>query len=256
VRRVCVLTGAGGYLGNAFCHAYAKSYDIVAVYHDRVPEYLIEGQQALDPLNLEDDTSANVPSVFAVRAELTDNRDLERIVELSLARFGRIDLLVNGAVHSRWGSMVETDYLMSEAALQFEVNVLVPLRLSVLMARHFWRDRERENRRLNRNIVNISSTAGHMAYPCSGQSVYAASKAALDMLTRHIAAEFGAFGVRANSLAPNSFPTIVPVGDVVRGIVDLDRGVATGTVMPIDRPAADARARQKIPHRGGTNISL
>jgi NAD(P)-dependent dehydrogenase (short-subunit alcohol dehydrogenase family) len=166
---------------------------------------------------------------------LTDQRDLERVVDLALARFERVDLLVNAAVHSRWDSMVETDSLVNDAALQFEVNVLVPLRLSVFVARRFWRDRELENRRWNRNVVNISSAAGHTVYPSRGQSVYAASKAALEMLTRHMANEFGIFGVRANALAPNSFPSIISTKEVVDGIVDLDRGAANGIVTRLDR---------------------
>lgn len=51
--------------------------------------------------------------------------------------------------------------------------------------------------RSNRNVVNLSSTAGLFVYPDLGQSVYAASKAALNHLTYHLASDFCGFCVGA-----------------------------------------------------------
>jgi NAD(P)-dependent dehydrogenase (short-subunit alcohol dehydrogenase family) len=240
VRRVCLLTGAGGRLGNVFCRTYAKRYNIVAVYRNRPPDCVVQGQRQFDPLDLQRETNNDDTTVFAVRGDLTDGRDLDRIVELSLARFGTIDLLVNAAAHSRWGSLVEADQLLQEATLQIEVNTLAPVRLAVIVARGVWRDRDHENRRNNRNVVNVSSTAGHIAYPGSGQSIYAASKAALNMLTKHMADEFATFGVRVNAVAPNSFPAIVPTVAVARTIGALDQSDETGVVRILDGHSADA----------------
>ncbi len=53
-----------------------------------------------------------------------------------------------------------------------------------------------------------------------------------------MAEEFKAFGVRANSVAPNTFPKIVPVQTVVDSIVRFDSDMMTGQVLIIDREGA------------------
>jgi NAD(P)-dependent dehydrogenase (short-subunit alcohol dehydrogenase family) len=68
----------------------------------------------------------------------------------------------------------------------------------------------------------------------SGQAVYAASKAAQNQVTRHLAAEFGVFGVRVNGLAPNSFPGVVDTERVARAIVRLDGEQVTGRILAVD----------------------
>ncbi len=55
--------------------------------------------------------------------------------------------------------------------------------------------------------MNISSTAGIYIYPGHGQSIYSASKAALNYLSMHMGDEFSSIGVRVNALAPTSFPS-------------------------------------------------
>jgi NAD(P)-dependent dehydrogenase (short-subunit alcohol dehydrogenase family) len=238
MRRVCLLTGASGRLGTALCQSLVDSHDILAVYRDKPPNVATEEQEFIDPLNLPEIASAGDRSpIFAVRAELGNDDDLDRIVELAAARFGQVDLLINAAAHRRLAGMIESDILVDEAALQFEINTLVPLRLAVRVARRFWKNRPIENRERNRNVVNISSTAGSVLYPTRGQSVYAASKAALEMLTRHMASEFAVFGIRANAVSPNSFPEIVPVEAVIDGVLEFDRGSWAGEVMVIDRVA-------------------
>jgi NAD(P)-dependent dehydrogenase (short-subunit alcohol dehydrogenase family) len=97
--------------------------------------------------------------------------------------------------------------------------------------------RDRRNRELNRNIVNVSSLSGSSVYADQGQAIYSASKAALNHLTRHQAAEYSAFGVRANAVAPNSFPGIVSLDQVVSAIVRLDEDSVTGRILAVDAPA-------------------
>jgi len=123
---------------------------------------------------------------------------------------------------------------VDSAAAQFELNVLVPLRLVLEVVHASWRDRPDENRRMNRNVVNVSSIAGVNVYRGQGQSVYAASKAALNHLTRHMASELESIGVRANALAPNGFPRAIPTERVAAGIVRFDEGDENGQVLCLD----------------------
>ncbi len=214
-RRVCLLTGASGTLGSELCIRLADRYDFVAVHHRRP-------------------TSSDV---FAIEADLTVQGECERIVEAALARFGRIDLVVNAAVSSKWGPMLASAPLVESAPSQFLMNTVVPLQVACTVARMFWQDLTDENRLCNRDVINISSISGQNLFAGEGQSVYAASKAALDHLTGHMALEFAAIGVRVNSVAPNSFPRNVPTSRVVEAIERLDLGDGTGTIVVVDGDA-------------------
>lgn len=231
-RRVCLFTGAGGRLGNAFCKAYAAQYDIVAVCRRRAPEVASQDEWLVDPLNPDVELPENDARVYVVYADLEQDGQVERVVDVALARFGRVDLLVNAAAYSLWHrqGLVDGDVLLDSLPRHFAVNVGIPLRFAARLAQRFWLPRDEENRAYNRNIVNVSSTSGTRVYP-GGQAAYGASKAALNQLTRHLAAEFRAFGVRANALAPDSFPSIVSTESVAKAIARLDSDTVTGKVL-------------------------
>ena len=229
MKRVCMLTGASGTLGQAFCRLHCHEYDIVAVYHTRP---VATPSSTFDPLNLELELPA--AHILRLKADLTRESAIERVVARAIKCFGHVDLLVNAAAHSRWSPLLDTKDVSDAARCHFELNAVAPLRLALELVQKFWRGREQENRQRNRNIVNLSSTAGQLVYKDQGQALYGASKAALELLTRHMANEFAALGVRANAIAPNSFPSIVCTESVVNRIVGLDRSAATGTVITID----------------------
>ncbi|MFI9507414.1 SDR family NAD(P)-dependent oxidoreductase [Nocardia sp. NPDC052566] len=238
-RRVCLLTGAGGVLGDAFCRAYHRQYDIVAVCRARTPAAPSQDEWFVDPLDPETPVPENDSRVHLVRAELLEPGEVERVVDLALARFGRVDLLVNNAAYSRWlpRGVVDGDVALDEFYPHYAMNVAVPLRFATRLAQRSWLRTDAENRARNRNVVNVSSIAGSAVYP-GGQALYGSSKAALNHLTRHLAAEFAEFGVRVNAVAPNSFPSIVPTERVARSIVELDEAEVTGQVFSVDAEAA------------------
>jgi len=211
-RRVCLLTGSSGRLGAYLCQHHTDQYDFAAVYRRNLPS----------------------GEVYGIKADLTGDGECDRVVEVALDRFGRVDLVVNAAVASIWGSMLECEPIWADAPVQFVTNVVVPLRLSCAIARLSWRLEVDENRAGNRNVVNVSSVSGRSIYPGEGQSVYAASKAALDHLTGHMALEFASIGVRVNAVAPNSFPSNIPIKRVAQAIVGLDEGNANGSIVVVD----------------------
>jgi len=233
-RRVCLLAGAAGTLGTDFCRRFADRYDIAAIYRNSRPSVACHDQTAVDPLRPEAELPENRCPVFAVQADLTTEAGCERAVDLTLARFGQIDLLVNAAAAPVWGPMLGNDRLLGTAEYQLTTNVLAPLRLAVVAARRFWQNRDGENRRHNRNVVNLSSVAGLRLYAGSGQSLYAASKAALNHLTAHMAIEFAPVGIRVNAVAPNSFPSLVPTERATDAVVALDEGASTATIVIVD----------------------
>ena len=239
-RRVVLLTGAGGLLGDAFCRRYAAAYDIVAVCRTRVPGVASQHESFVDPLDPGSSPEENDARVFTVFADLAQPGQVERVVEVALARHGRIDVLVNNAGYQQHHprGLIDGDVALQDFGQHLTTNVTVPLHLAVRTAQLFWRDRAEENRQERRHVVNVSSIAGSRVYPGRGQGLYAASKAALNHLTRHMSTEFDAFGVRVNALAPNSFPHRVPTEDVADAITRLDRETVTGRVLVMDEPPA------------------
>ncbi len=240
-RRVVLLTGAGGLLGNAFCQAYSQQYDIVAVCRNRVPGVPSQQEWFIDPLAPQDPVPENESRVFVVRADLTREGEVERVVDIALARHGAVDLLVNNAAYWRHtpNGMVDGETALAEFEPHFALNVGVPLRLSTRLAQRCWLHAGPRNRERNRSIVNVSSLSGSRVYP-GGQALYAASKAALEHLTRHQAAEFAEFGVRVNAIAPDAFPANVPTLRVAASIAELDGGTMNGDVFGIAAREAES----------------
>ena len=232
--RVCLLTGAGGRLGSAFCWSYASRYQIAALWSRRPPLFASQDQRVFDPLGEEADLHENRCPVLTIRADVTSRAAIARAVDQVLSRLGRVDLLVHAAGFRHWAPMLDGDSLLDSVDRHFDVNVRAPLALTLEVAKRFWAGRAAENAAANRNVVTVSSTAGVRVYPGHGQSVYAASKAALNHLTRHLAAELRPLGVRANALAPDSFPGIVPTAQVTQALVRLDEGTATGRVLMLE----------------------
>ncbi len=236
-RRVALVTGAGGLLGSVFCGAYYQNYDIVAVCRDRVPAVPSQEEWFIDPLAPRAELPENASQVFVIRADLAREGEVERVVDLALAKFGGVDLLVNNAarIELQPNGMVDGDTALNEFEPQFAMNVGVPLRLSTRLAQRCWVGADLRNRGRNRNIVNVSSLSGSEVYP-GGQAIYSATKAALDHLTRHQANEFAEFGVRVNGIAPDSFPHRVPTQKVAAAIAELDAGSMTGLVFGVLAP--------------------
>jgi NAD(P)-dependent dehydrogenase (short-subunit alcohol dehydrogenase family) len=230
-KKVCLLTGASGELGVAFCSLFAPYYDIAAVFGKNLPQAPSQLRWFVDPLMPAAVLPENQFGVYAIQADLRNEADMQRVVEVTLARFGRIDILVNAAAYSQWAPLLDGGRIYESFQEQLKMNAYVPLRMSGMVAEKFWLNRELENRQMNRCVINISSTAGLYIYRDQGQSVYSASKAALNYLTMHTAAEFGVIGVRANALAPTSFPGLLRTDYVADGIRRLAESDANGKIL-------------------------
>jgi NAD(P)-dependent dehydrogenase (short-subunit alcohol dehydrogenase family) len=231
-RRVCLLTGAGGRLGSEFCALYADAYNIAAVTRRRMPAVSDQHRGYFDPV-ADSHGDSYEPEVFTILADLNDDEACERIVELTLARFGRIDLLVNAAAHIQFERLSTTYTDPTSLSKAFEVNAVAPIRLASTVARLFWDGRFKENLSFNRSVVNISSGAGVGFTHVPGLAAYSASKAALNFLTCFLAAEFRGFGVRVNAVAPTSFPELIATSEVAKEIVRLDGARETGEVISL-----------------------
>jgi NAD(P)-dependent dehydrogenase (short-subunit alcohol dehydrogenase family) len=222
---VCLFTGVSGTLGRCFAARHAGAYKLIGVYHATEPDVPFEGLDKPEPLG--------AGSIHAVRVDLDEPDAAEDLVKQVVERFGSVDLLVNAAVFRRFGRTRNRAFTES-LPWQFHLNVCVPAQLAGALTRRAWRHTPDENRARRRNIVNLSSTSGHIVYPGSPQSGYGATKAALNRLTMHLADEMGDIGVRANAIAPNTFPDLVSTEQVTDAILRYDAAAANGEILVID----------------------
>ena len=232
MKRICLLTGASGLLGTAFIGRCHDLYSIIAVHNRNPVQFAAQDQRFVDPLAPCRLVLENQHAVHSIQADICEPDGIIRIVSEVEAHVGNIDLLINGAAIRAWLPILSANGLDASDAV-FKINTLAPLQLSVAIARRLWKSDPEANQRHNRNIINISSSAGLFVYPDQGQTLYGASKAALNHLTYHLASEFWEIGVRVNALAPDTFPERVATDSVLDTIVDLDNSDQTGQVISL-----------------------
>lgn len=239
-RPVCLLTGAGGRLGEALLRTCADRMMFAAVYRTREPKAASQLARPFDPLDPAGAAAAR-PGTYVIQADLHDPGAVARVVELALARFGRVDHVINAAADTAFhGSLLDAQRLRERLREQLLLNSLVPTLLASEVARAFWRDRPDENRARRRSVVNLSSVSGLNVYAGVGQGGYSASKAALQFLSCHMAADYEQIGVRVNVLAPARFPDTVPTEAVADAVAQLLTGHLNGKIVLVDGDGARA----------------
>ena len=132
---------------------------------------------------------------LALTADVALDADRRRIVAAAVAHGGGLDALVNNAANMLRGPITE----LSEQALLdvFHVNVVAGMQLTGLAVPHLAQRRGA--------VVFLGSVHTRRAYP--GASPYAATKGAIEALTKVLAAELGPKQVRVNCVVPGAVPT-------------------------------------------------
>ena len=179
--RAVLITGASGHLGSAIATACADDAWSVAV-HYRSAEDRAE--------RLVGEIRKRGGEAIAMQADLADDpRAAERIVTEVIARFGRLDGLINNSADQTpvaFSDLDDQDWQQMLAATLLSATRLSSAAIDVLSP--------------GGSIVNISSVEASWAFP--NHAHYAASKAALESFTRSLALELGPRGMRANAIAP------------------------------------------------------
>ncbi|WP_299331958.1 SDR family oxidoreductase [Haloplanus sp.] len=128
--------------------------------------------------------------------DVTDDDDVERVVDRILDEQGEIDCLVNNAGYAQFGPI--EDVPADAVHRQFDVNVYGPHRLTRAVLPHMRRRREG-------TIVNVSSVAGRLSFP--GGGVYCGSKFALEAMTDALRAEVDEYDIDAVLIEPGPVET-------------------------------------------------
>jgi NAD(P)-dependent dehydrogenase (short-subunit alcohol dehydrogenase family) len=186
--RVVIVTGAGKGIGAAIARGFAREggrlalLDVDGAALDRLVKELMDGGT----------------EVMGVPADVTRAGDVGQAVEAVVARWGRVDVLVNNAggfsVIRRTEEIPDDEW---DTIFRFNVTSIFLCTKAVLPIMK----RQRAGR-----IVNMSSVAGR-AGAVTVTSHYAAAKAAVIGFTRHVAREVAAEGITVNAVAPGTVGT-------------------------------------------------
>ncbi|MFE7225625.1 SDR family NAD(P)-dependent oxidoreductase [Nocardioides sp. NPDC057577] len=199
--KVAVVTGAGRMrsIGRALAVELARAgCDVVVTGTGRRPEDRPADEVAAewrDIGSVADEVRALGRRALAVVCDVADPDDVRRLLDLTLAELGRVDVVVNNAAASRGEDRVPLTDLSIEA---FDQVMAVNLRGTFLMMRTFGGHLVAQGD--GGSIINISSIGGKLSG--AGTGAYSASKAAVQSLTSSAAKELGTYGVRVNAVCP------------------------------------------------------
>jgi len=167
-----------------------------------------------------------------IRADVRHEEDVRGLVDGTVKRFGRLDVAVNTAGTEGKRGPVTEQSAESYAAV-FDTNVLGTL----LSMKHELRVMLPQG---SGSIVNVSSTYGHTG--AAGVSIYAASKHAVEGLTKSAALEAAGTGVRVNAVAPGPIET--PMLNRFTGTDERKAGLAS--TVPLKRVGRPEEIAQTI----------
>jgi 3-oxoacyl-[acyl-carrier protein] reductase len=202
-RKVVVVTGGSAGVGRGVALAFAKRAAHVVIAGRNIEA----AERAAGEIARETKIAA-----LAVQADVSAPEQCEKLIVEAVAHFGGLDVLVNNAAYFALVPLIEA---APETARQFlDTNLFGPLQCGRALAH--WAIKAKRTA----VIVNISSIAG--ARPARGCGLYSASKAALDMLTRSMALEWTAKGVRVNGVAPGHVDTQGVMADFAAGRLDYE----------------------------------
>ncbi|GGQ79744.1 oxidoreductase [Streptomyces asoensis] len=181
--RVWLVTGASSGFGRAVAEAAVAAGDTVIGTARRTG-------------GLDDLVAAHPDRVEAIALDVTDGERIDAVAADVLARYGRVDVLVNNAGRTQVGAFEETTD--RELRDLFELHVFGPARLTRALLPQM---RERGSG----SVVNISSFGGQLSF--AGFSAYSATKAALEQLSEGLADEVAPFGIKVLIVEPGAFRT-------------------------------------------------
>jgi len=184
--KVCVLTGAGGGIGTDISKIFAKN---------GVKMAMIDKADSVN--KLAEDICANGGEAFAVMDDITNKTALQKIMNETVKRYGKIDILINGAAigpNKKAEELTEKEWDDT-----FAVNLKPAFLLCQMAALQMMKQGT------GGKIINIASQAATVAI--HGHVSYSASKAAMIAMTKNMAHEWGKYGINVNTISPTVVAT-------------------------------------------------
>lgn len=185
--KVAIITGSSKGIGMSIAQGLAENGAKVVV-SSRKQEAVDEVAEGFKAMGLK---------AIGIKCHIGDTEERKSLIAKTIEKYGRIDILVNNAaINPFYGPLEGADEKIFDKIM--EVNVKAPWVLSNLTLPYM-------QEQGGGSIINISSVEG--IHPGFGLGLYSATKAALIMLTKNQAKEWGRYGVRANVLCPGLIKT-------------------------------------------------
>ncbi|RWS03994.1 tropinone reductase 2-like protein [Dinothrombium tinctorium] len=189
--KVVLVTGSSAGIGKATAILFAKNGCKVVVTG--------RNQQRLNEVALKcEEVSLFKYKCVKFAGDLSEDETLKALIEKTIAEYGKLDILVNNAGDGKYSCILDDDFIEGYELLM-RVNTRAPLLLSRMALPYLIESKG--------CIINVSSVSAIRVIPSI--MAYSMSKAALDMMTKHLAAEFGPKGVRVNSVNPGYVKTLL-----------------------------------------------
>jgi NAD(P)-dependent dehydrogenase (short-subunit alcohol dehydrogenase family) len=229
---VILVTGALTGIGRATALAFGREGATVVV----------SGRRQSEGEALEAELRRLGAEAAFIPADVRHEDDVRRLVDQTIARFGRLDVAVNNAGTEGQPGPLTAQTPESYAAM-FDTNVLGTL----LSVKHELRVMQQQGAG---SIVNISSTMGERG--AANLALYVASKHAVEGLTKSAALEAAAFGVRVNAVAPG--PTDTAMLDRLTGTPE--KKAAFYAAVPLKRGARPEEIADAVTFLGSPKASF
>ena len=181
--KTAIITGGGTGIGLATAHAFYQEGAKIILFGRRKEKL----EKAVEKLG---------GSAIIVQGYMTNNNDLDQLINETLHNFQKIDILVNNAGLFNGSPLHEISDSQWDEIMDINIRSVFQLTRRVLPAMLSQK---------YGNIIHISSILGLIAVP--QVAAYNVSKGALNQLSRSIAVEYGASGIRSNSICPGLIAT-------------------------------------------------
>ncbi|WP_028781827.1 SDR family oxidoreductase [Thalassobacillus devorans] len=188
--KTAIVTGGGRGLGKQIAEGFAESGANVVVCSRKV-EACEEVSENLEKMGVES---------FALKCDITNPEDIQNVVDQTMERFGKIDILVNNS-GATWGAPVEEMPLEAWQKV-INVNVTGTFMMSQAVGKVMLEQKTGK-------IINIASVAGLKGSDPKYMDTigYNSSKGAVITFTKDLAVKWGPKGIHVNAIAPGFFPT-------------------------------------------------
>tara|TARA_B110000438_G_scaffold89993_1_gene89492 strand:- start:8 stop:748 length:741 start_codon:yes stop_codon:yes gene_type:complete len=181
--KTAIITGGGTGIGLATAHAFCQEGAKVILFGRRKEKL----EKAVEKLG---------GSAIIVQGDMTNNNDLDKLINETLHNFKKIDILVNNAGLFNGSPLHEISDSQWDEIMDINIRSVFQLTrrvLPVMLSQKYG------------SIIHISSIAGLIALP--QVAAYNVSKGALNQFSRSIAVEYGSSGIRSNSICPGLIAT-------------------------------------------------